>query len=254
MQIAIVTDVHGNRPAFEAVIAAAEEAGRRRDVVPRRPRRLRRRAGRLRRARRAPLRGLPVAATTTSASSASCRSRTSAAARASPPSGRAETITEDTREFLLALTPERRGPRLRPLPRLPARPDLGVRPLRPDRRAVLRRRRTSASPSSATRTWPCPSTARRASRPTGSTRREGDELDLSEGEWLLNPGGAGQPRDGDPRAAWLLLDTDAQTSPAGAARSTTLPLHRTRFGPPGCRTRWPSGCSTDSDLRARWGS
>ena len=28
------------------------------------------------------------------------------------------------------------------------------------------------------------------------------------GEWLLNPGSVGQPRDGDPRAAWLLLDLD----------------------------------------------
>jgi predicted phosphodiesterase len=46
----------------------------------------------------------------------------------------------------------------------------------------------------------------------GSTRREGDELELTEGEWLLNPGGAGQPRDGDPRAAWLLLDTDRQVA------------------------------------------
>jgi predicted phosphodiesterase len=35
----------------------------------------------------------------------------------------------------------------------------------------------------------------------------GLELDLGEGEWLINPGGVGQPRDGDPRAAWLLLDT-----------------------------------------------
>ena len=47
---------------------------------------------------------------------------------------------------------------------------------------------------------------------TGSTRREGDELELTEGEWLINPGGAGQPRDGDPRAAWLLLDTDRQVA------------------------------------------
>lgn len=29
-----------------------------------------------------------------------------------------------------------------------------------------------------------------------------------EGRWLLNPGSVGQPRDGDPRAAWLLLDLD----------------------------------------------
>ena len=32
------------------------------------------------------------------------------------------------------------------------------------------------------------------------------------GEWLLNPGSVGQPRDGDPRAAWLLLDTDELTA------------------------------------------
>ena len=35
------------------------------------------------------------------------------------------------------------------------------------------------------------------------------EIDLGEGRWLLNPGSVGQPRDGDPRAAWLLLDLDA---------------------------------------------
>jgi predicted phosphodiesterase len=42
---------------------------------------------------------------------------------------------------------------------------------------------------------------------TGEARREGAELDVSAGEWLLNPGSVGQPRDADPRAAWLLLDT-----------------------------------------------
>jgi diadenosine tetraphosphatase ApaH/serine/threonine PP2A family protein phosphatase len=44
----------------------------------------------------------------------------------------------------------------------------------------------------------------------GSTQREGTALDLTQGEWLINPGSTGQPRDGDPRAAWLLLDTEAQ--------------------------------------------
>jgi predicted phosphodiesterase len=43
---------------------------------------------------------------------------------------------------------------------------------------------------------------------TGEPRRAGVTLDLSEGEWLLNPGSVGQPRDGDPRASWLLLDLD----------------------------------------------
>jgi diadenosine tetraphosphatase ApaH/serine/threonine PP2A family protein phosphatase len=42
----------------------------------------------------------------------------------------------------------------------------------------------------------------------GAPAEGGLERDLSEGEWLLNPGAVGQPRDGDPRAAWLLLDTE----------------------------------------------
>jgi predicted phosphodiesterase len=44
---------------------------------------------------------------------------------------------------------------------------------------------------------------------TGQTREQGSELDLQAGEWLINPGSVGQPRDGDPRAAWLALDTEA---------------------------------------------
>jgi predicted phosphodiesterase len=47
---------------------------------------------------------------------------------------------------------------------------------------------------------------------TGEPRRGGDELDLSQGEWLINPGSVGQPRDGDPRAAWLLLDLDRRSA------------------------------------------
>ena len=43
---------------------------------------------------------------------------------------------------------------------------------------------------------------------TGQTRDADDQLDMSEGEWLINPGSVGQPRDGDPRAAWLELDLD----------------------------------------------
>ncbi len=43
---------------------------------------------------------------------------------------------------------------------------------------------------------------------TGEKRRPGDVMDLTSGEWLLNPGSVGQPRDGDPRASWLLLDTE----------------------------------------------
>jgi predicted phosphodiesterase len=47
---------------------------------------------------------------------------------------------------------------------------------------------------------------------TGEPRRARTELDLAEGEWLLNPGSVGQPRDGDRRAAWLLLDLERWTA------------------------------------------
>jgi predicted phosphodiesterase len=47
---------------------------------------------------------------------------------------------------------------------------------------------------------------------SGTTRREGSEVDLDAGEWLINPGSVGQPRDGDARAAWLMLDTDRKTA------------------------------------------
>jgi diadenosine tetraphosphatase ApaH/serine/threonine PP2A family protein phosphatase len=44
-------------------------------------------------------------------------------------------------------------------------------------------------------------------RVAGGVAPDGDELRL-DGRRLLNPGSVGQPRDGDPRAAWLLLDLD----------------------------------------------
>ena len=47
---------------------------------------------------------------------------------------------------------------------------------------------------------------------TGGTRSDDEHLDLGDGEWLLNPGSVGQPRDGDPRAAWLELDLDEWTA------------------------------------------
>jgi diadenosine tetraphosphatase ApaH/serine/threonine PP2A family protein phosphatase len=43
---------------------------------------------------------------------------------------------------------------------------------------------------------------------SGEPRRAGSRLQIEDGQWLLNPGSVGQPRDGDPRAAWLMLDLD----------------------------------------------
>jgi len=46
----------------------------------------------------------------------------------------------------------------------------------------------------------------------GAQAGDGALLGLETGSWLLNPGSVGQPRDGDPRAAWLELDTEAWTA------------------------------------------
>ena len=43
----------------------------------------------------------------------------------------------------------------------------------------------------------------------GGLAEGGTEMPLGPGRRLLNPGSVGQPRDGDPRAAWLLLDFGA---------------------------------------------
>jgi predicted phosphodiesterase len=70
----------------------------------------------------------------------------------------------------------------------------------------------------------------------GAQAGDGAHLDLSEGRWLINPGSVGQPRDGDPRAAWLELDTEAWTATyrrvsydidraSEAIRSADLPPH-----------------------------
>jgi diadenosine tetraphosphatase ApaH/serine/threonine PP2A family protein phosphatase len=46
----------------------------------------------------------------------------------------------------------------------------------------------------------------------GGLAPDGTETALAPGRRLLNPGSVGQPRDGDPRAAWLLLDREAGTA------------------------------------------
>ena len=49
-------------------------------------------------------------------------------------------------------------------------------------------------------------------RAEGRQTPAGAEADLASGKWLLNPGGVGQPRDGDPRAAWLLLQLEGPSA------------------------------------------
>jgi predicted phosphodiesterase len=50
------------------------------------------------------------------------------------------------------------------------------------------------------------------SKLTGGIASAGVEQELGGSRWLLNPGSVGQPRGDDPRAAWLLLDLVAMTA------------------------------------------
>jgi predicted phosphodiesterase len=59
---------------------------------------------------------------------------------------------------------------------------------------------------------------------TGGLAVGGTEQRLS-GRWLLNPGSVGQPRDGDPRAAWLLLDLEGRFA---AFHRVAYPIEKTQ--------------------------
>jgi predicted phosphodiesterase len=210
MQIAIATDVHGNRPAFEVVLAAAhganvDEVWCLGDLVgygaePDACVELAERHCSVCLAGNHDLGVIGVLSLEDFSRGARIAAEWTA-----------ETISEDTREFLLALTPEgeaqgyglfHASPRdpvwEYVLSGLTAELCFDATPFRVSfighSHVALSFHRPDGQPT------------------TGSTRREGDEVDLSTGHWLLNPGGAGQPRDGDPRAAWLLLDTDRQAA------------------------------------------
>jgi diadenosine tetraphosphatase ApaH/serine/threonine PP2A family protein phosphatase len=58
----------------------------------------------------------------------------------------------------------------------------------------------------------------------GGVAGAGTTLELS-GRWLVNPGSVGQPRDGDRRAAWLLADLEQRSV---AFRRVDYPFERTQ--------------------------
>jgi predicted phosphodiesterase len=60
---------------------------------------------------------------------------------------------------------------------------------------------------------------------TGGLAPDGMRVELEGPRFLLNPGSVGQPRDGDPRAAWLLLDFDARFA---SFRRVAYPIERTQ--------------------------
>jgi diadenosine tetraphosphatase ApaH/serine/threonine PP2A family protein phosphatase len=59
----------------------------------------------------------------------------------------------------------------------------------------------------------------------GGLAAAGTEVELGDARRILNPGSVGQPRDGDPRAAWLVIDTE---SGRATFRRTEYPIGRTQ--------------------------
>jgi diadenosine tetraphosphatase ApaH/serine/threonine PP2A family protein phosphatase len=59
----------------------------------------------------------------------------------------------------------------------------------------------------------------------GGHAQDGYEARLDEGRWLINPGSVGQPRDGDPRAAYLELALDERRA---RFRRVAYPVDRTQ--------------------------
>ena len=116
-----------------------------------------------------------------------------------------------------------------------------------DRRAVLRRDRLPRLASSATRTSRSPSTGRRASRRPARRGARATELDLTPASGWSTPARPAS-RATATRAPPGCCSTPRPQRATLAARGVR---HRGRPGRdprrPDCRTRWPNGCNTDSD-------
>jgi predicted phosphodiesterase len=206
MRIALLSDVHGNLPAFEAVLAdvgddVADEIWCLGDLVG---------YGaqpdgcvELARARcDLCLAGNHDLVVTGDIDIADFSSSAAAAARWTR-----ETIGDDALAFLRGLRPAEPGREIGLYHASPRDPvwEYVLSSWQADECMDLMEARVGAVGHSHVALWFCRTAEGQVE---GTLARGGLERDLSEGEWLLNPGGVGQPRDGDPRAAWLLLDTE----------------------------------------------
>jgi predicted phosphodiesterase len=210
MQVAICTDIHGNRHAFEAVIDAAEAAGAEElwclgDLVgygaePDACVALAREHCTIVLAGNHDLAVVEVLSLDDFSRGAALAARWTQ-----------EVISDETREFLLSLEPSGSGAGIGLFHASPRDPIWEY--VLSGLTAELCFDVTDFRVSLIGHSHVALSFHRPEGQPaTGTTQREGTVLDLSEGEWLVNPGSTGQPRDGDPRAAWLLLDTDQKTA------------------------------------------
>jgi predicted phosphodiesterase len=205
MRIALLSDVHGNLPAFEAVLADVDATGVDEiwclgDLVGygAQP------DGCVELARERCdlcLAGNHDLVVTGDIDIADFSSSAAAAARWTQ-----ETIGEDALAFLRGLRPTADGRAIGLYHASPRDPvwEYVLSSWQADECMNLMESRVGAVGHSHVALW----FHRSAGQVEGAPAAAGLKRDLRDGEWLLNPGGVGQPRDGDPRAAWLLLDTE----------------------------------------------
>ena len=119
-----------------------------------------------------------------------------------------DTISEETRDFLLALSPEggSEGYGLfHASPRDPVWEYVLSDEAAAGSLAAAKERLVLVGHSHVALAF-----SRRDGRIAGDVVPDRTEIDIAAAErWLLNPGSVGQPRDGDPRAAYLVLDLEA---------------------------------------------
>ena len=243
MRVAVISDIHANLHALEAVLEAIDAdppdalwcLG---DLVGYGPR-----PNEVRRARPGARRRSASSAITTSESSATIDLDEFSPDAAVSARWTQTVLLDEHRAYLESLSPAGEDRRCRALPREPERSDLGVRDHRGDCARSLSSRRSRRSSSSGTvtsrsRSRSMTGGSRATSRP--AARRSG----CRQGRWLLNPGSVGQPRDGDPRAAWLDARPPVRAGRVPARRRTTSRARRPRSGNESCPSRSPSDSRT----------
>ena len=250
MRVAVLSDIHGNLHALEAVLADIDRDGRRRGLVPRRRRRLR-------------------AATRTSASPSSASGRPLPLRQ---PRSRRRSAALDIADFSGDAGVAARW----------TQTVLGAEQRAGSRLAARRRARRASSSSTAARATRSGTTCsasrsplisllettaplvlvghshvalalalgrRRARRRPRTRRHRGRASPAAAGS--LNPGSVGQPRDGDPRAAWAAARPRRGRARRSGESPTRSSRRRPRSASAGCRRRSRSGSRTASETRAR---
>ena len=214
MRLAIISDIHGNLPALEAVLAeidasAPDEVWCLGDVVgygaePNECAELVTRA----------LHGVPGRATTTSPSWRRSTSRRSRRPPPRRPSGRSRSSTTAAREFLAGLHAADESREVA-LYHASPRDHVWEYVLWPEQAGeciAKQAKRVALIGHSHIALCFRGADDGDVDATEGAQVSAGTKLDIGDGSWLLNPGSVGQPRDGDPRAAWLELDTEEWTA------------------------------------------